>query len=189
VIPGNAVYYTLSFTIEFHNAKDTVLLAYSYPYTVSDYKSHIAEILDKPHASDIIRLSRLCQTLGGEDCDLVVITNFKDKHDRERIGPTTVAAMDAEASSGFPNYIGAMAGAGGGKKGANSSSKNSTTGAAGGTNSGGGGSKLKPALFISGRVHPGETPASWMMKGMLDFLTSHTPQAQLLRQVCTYIHV
>ena len=25
--------------------------------------------------------------------------------------------------------------------------------------------KLKPALFFSGRVHPGETPASWMMKG------------------------
>ena len=44
-------------------------------------------------------------------------------------------------------------------------------------------SKLKPALFFSGRVHPGETPASWMMKGMLEFLTGDSPQAQLLRQI------
>ena len=43
--------------------------------------------------------------------------------------------------------------------------------------------KLKPSLFFSGRVHPGETPASWMMKGMLEFLTGESPQAVLLRQI------
>ena len=42
---------------------------------------------------------------------------------------------------------------------------------------------LKPAFFLSCRVHPGETPASWMMKGTLDFLTSDCSQAQMLRQV------
>jgi murein tripeptide amidase MpaA len=31
-------------------------------------------------------------------------------------------------------------------------------------------------------VHPGETPASWMMKGILDFLTSSSPAAMHLRQ-------
>ena len=43
--------------------------------------------------------------------------------------------------------------------------------------------RLKPAIVFSGRVHPGETPASWMMKGMIEFLTGESPQAQLLRQV------
>jgi hypothetical protein len=38
---GFACYFTLSFTIEFHHAKDTMLIAYSYPYTVSDYKAHL----------------------------------------------------------------------------------------------------------------------------------------------------
>lgn len=31
------------------------------------------------------------------------------------------------------------------------------------------------------RVHPGETNASWMMKGVLDFLTSDRPKAIALR--------
>ena len=30
----------------------------------------------------------------------------------------------------------------------------------------------KLGVVISARVHPGETNASWIMKGMLDFLTS-----------------
>ena len=41
---------------------------------------------------------------GGESCDLLVITNFKDK-EKERIGPITVTAMDAaaDATPGGPN--------------------------------------------------------------------------------------
>ena len=74
---GNSQYYTLSFTVEFQHAKDTVLIAYSYPYSVADYKGHIRDILQRPNASDIIRSSRLCVTLGGENCDLLVISNFK----------------------------------------------------------------------------------------------------------------
>ena len=74
---GNTQYYTLSFTVEFQHVKDTVLIAYSYPYSVSDYKAHMKEILNRPSACDIIRSSRLCTSLGGENCDLLVITNFK----------------------------------------------------------------------------------------------------------------
>ena len=68
---GVNCYYTLSFTMEFHNPRDTYLIAYSYPYTLSDYRSHMLEIISKPGASDVIRCSQLCTTLGGQDCDLV----------------------------------------------------------------------------------------------------------------------
>lgn len=37
----------------------------------------------------------------------------------------------------------------------------------------------KPAVVISARVHPGETQSSFMMKGIIDFLTSDCPQAKV----------
>ncbi|XP_023013150.2 nna1 carboxypeptidase isoform X2 [Leptinotarsa decemlineata] len=41
--------------------------------------------------------------------------------------------------------------------------------------------KKKRAIVISARVHPGETPSSWTMKGILDFLTSDCGPAKELR--------
>ena len=38
-------------------------------------------------------------------------------------------------------------------------------------------SKSKKGVFISSRVHPGESNASWMMKGVIDFLVSNTAEA------------
>ena len=37
-------------------------------------------------------------------------------------------------------------------------------------------------MVISARVHPGETNASWMMKGLIDFLVSSAPEARALRE-------
>ncbi|XP_077296694.1 cytosolic carboxypeptidase 2-like [Arctopsyche grandis] len=43
-------------------------------------------------------------------------------------------------------------------------------------------SKKKKAIVITARVHPGETPSSWMMKGFMDFLTGDSSQARELRE-------
>lgn len=40
----------------------------------------------------------------------------------------------------------------------------------------------KKAIVITARVHPGETPASWMMKGVLDFITGDSGAAKELRE-------
>ncbi|XP_070534073.1 uncharacterized protein [Ptychodera flava] len=40
----------------------------------------------------------------------------------------------------------------------------------------------KKGVVVSARVHPGETNSSWMMKGLLDFLTSNDLQAKDLRK-------
>ena len=36
-------------------------------------------------------------------------------------------------------------------------------------------------VFLTARVHPGETNASWMMEGLLDYLTADTFEAKELR--------
>nr|XP_044987008.1 cytosolic carboxypeptidase 1 isoform X3 [Jaculus jaculus] len=40
----------------------------------------------------------------------------------------------------------------------------------------------RPYIFLSARVHPGETNASWVMKGTLEYLMSNNPAAQCLRE-------
>ncbi|XP_024940729.1 cytosolic carboxypeptidase 2 [Cephus cinctus] len=42
--------------------------------------------------------------------------------------------------------------------------------------------RKKKGVVITARVHPGETPSSWMMKGIIDFLTGESNQARELRE-------
>ncbi|XP_055844593.1 cytosolic carboxypeptidase Nna1 isoform X3 [Episyrphus balteatus] len=41
--------------------------------------------------------------------------------------------------------------------------------------------KKKKAIVVSARVHPSETPSSWMMKGLMDFITGDSSVAKRLR--------
>ncbi|XP_037918827.1 uncharacterized protein LOC119656542 isoform X4 [Hermetia illucens] len=41
--------------------------------------------------------------------------------------------------------------------------------------------KKKRAVVVTARVHPGETPSSWMMKGLMDFITGDSNVAKRLR--------
>lgn len=40
----------------------------------------------------------------------------------------------------------------------------------------------RPLIFLSARVHPGETNASWVMKGTLEFLMGTSTLAASLRE-------
>jgi murein tripeptide amidase MpaA len=41
----------------------------------------------------------------------------------------------------------------------------------------------KPTIFLSSRVHPGETPASYVLNGILNFLTNQkNEQAKIILQ-------
>ena len=39
--------------------------------------------------------------------------------------------------------------------------------------------QVKKAVVVTARVHPGETNSSWMMKGLIDLLTSQSPDAEV----------
>lgn len=44
----------------------------------------------------------------------------------------------------------------------------------------------KKVVFVSARVHPGETPASFVFNGFLDFIVSNNPRAVLLRDMFVF---
>ncbi|XP_044047852.1 cytosolic carboxypeptidase 2 isoform X2 [Siniperca chuatsi] len=46
--------------------------------------------------------------------------------------------------------------------------------------------RTKKAVVVMARVHPGETNASWMMEGFLDFLLGDSEDAQLLRDTFVF---
>ena len=47
--------------------------------------------------------------------------------------------------------------------------------------------KRKPVIVITSRVHSGETPASLVFKGILEFLLSDKKEAKLLRLFYTFV--
>ena len=49
--------------------------------------------------------------------------------------------------------------------------------------------RLGRYVVLSSRVHPGETNASWMMRGIVDFLTSSHPSAAALRGAFVFLLV
>ena len=45
---------------------------------------------------------------------------------------------------------------------------------------------VRKSIILTSRVHPGETNASWIMKGVIDFLVSEDPQAHFLRNTFVF---
>lgn len=136
---SGAYYYTLTFTLDFHNPQDTYLVAHSYPYTYSDYKNHLSGLLSSPRTSRHMRRKLLCKTLGGHDCDLLTIADFASTENKET---GTFGVEEPQLISQATNK--------------------------------------RKCIVLSARVHPGEVGASWMMKGVLEFLTSESEQVSVL---------
>ena len=47
--------------------------------------------------------------------------------------------------------------------------------------------QLRKGVVITARVHPGETNASWMMKGIIDYLVGPSLDAKILRCVAAFV--
>ena len=116
--------YTLTFTYTF-NQPDSVYFAHTFPYTYTDLQLSLCRMEQKYHHSGFFHQRTLCETLAGNSCDIISIS---------------------ERSEGLVE------------------------------------SKNKPAIVITGRVHPGESNSSFMVQGFLDFITSERAEAVKLRK-------
>lgn len=116
-------YYTLTFTIVTKHDNDTVYIAHCYPYTYTDLCKYLNRLMSDSKKRNKIRRKTLCQSIAGNSCDILTITNFTcDENCKNRKG-----------------------------------------------------------VVVFARVHPGESNSSWMMKGLIDFLTGPTLDAKIIR--------
>jgi murein tripeptide amidase MpaA len=81
------------------------------------------------HNKNKVRKTVLCKSLGGNEVDMLIVTNFLSD-------PVDIA--------------------------------------------------VRKSVILTSRVHPGETGASFMMNGVIDFLVSDDPSAELLRNTFVF---
>jgi len=154
---GSRSYYTLSFRYDFKFAGDTVYFAYSVPYTYSHLKSFLEEV--RNNHSKIARVNPLCESLGGNVCDLVTITS--NIH--------TYTTFEEEAHEWNISANGRKLLRMRKKRSQDRKKKDSEH-------------TSKKGIVISARVHSGETVSSHMMQGVMDFLLGDSREAKLLRK-------
>jgi cytosolic carboxypeptidase protein 2/3 len=68
-------YYALTFEIKFRHEKDTCYFAHCYPFTYTNLTELVKRVSSFSN-KDKIRKTVLCKSLGGNDVDMLIITNF-----------------------------------------------------------------------------------------------------------------
>eukprot|EP01135_Chromosphaera_perkinsii_P001578 Nk52_evm48s207 gene=Nk52_evmTU48s207 len=152
----HASFFTATFTITCSYENDKCFLAYHYPYTYTNLMDHLRALEASPMGQSRMQRQSLCTTLGGNDCPVLTISNF-----------SSINSVKSRNTSSNNNL----------KDG--SSSSNTTTGSNNPTYDSVPLVERK-YIFISARVHPGESNSSWIMKGFLDFLLGPSEHAKRL---------
>ena len=66
-------YYTLSFTISTPNDKDVLLLAHSYPYTLTDLNLYLDSLIKIKYKKELIERETLATTVGKNKVEVITI--------------------------------------------------------------------------------------------------------------------
>jgi len=189
-------YMTLSFSCEFPHDRDNCYLAQVYPYTYMDHQKYIDSIMADEGRAQWVRVEReWCKTLAGNKCACLTITEHFDENDEPLDNTEDVIAAD-ETLSRLTVRSAAHASVHTSKYATKtwpgsslvsdrlkpSSINDSSNEKDAGEDSEEKAMAKKPYIVISARVHPGESPASFMVEGFLDFLTGDSDEAVELRK-------
>lgn len=72
------IYYALEWQMEFPSANDTCYLAHCYPYTFTDLRRDLSDLICDPERSKFMKLDVLCQTKAGNSCFLVTVAENRE---------------------------------------------------------------------------------------------------------------
>jgi len=151
---------TLTFTLKFPLDDDTCYIAMSYPYTLTDVQQHLESIVANPISRENLHRFNLAVTLAGNECEGLVIP----ARDHEPI----MALLEGVSNTSARERA---------KKRAEATELLKASDVF-----------HKRIIVLTGRVHPGETGASYVMEGILDLLTSRNdPVAIELRRRYTFV--
>jgi len=162
--PNKKQYYSLSFDYEFEYPDDIVYFAYSVPYTYTDLTNLLTQIKEQHSkllpAQQFLNEEILCKSLSGLDIPLLTITNSTTTSQNTKLDEmvNNFNINMAEEDSETEAYVAEL-------KRLIENTKN----------------ERKPVVFITARIHPGETCGSFMMQGFLKFITSNICDAVELR--------
>ncbi|XP_052132932.1 cytosolic carboxypeptidase Nna1-like, partial [Frankliniella occidentalis] len=173
--------YTLSFNVDFPHDNDTCYLAHCYPYTYSDLQDYLLKLQNHPVKSTFSKLRLLCRSLAGNNVYYLTITTPP---------PPPATTAPSSPNGGTCNNNNCTSNANNVNNNVNNNNANIPQGSP--TRCAACAActpappppeepKKKKAVVLTARVHPGETPSSWMMKGFMDFLTGNSNQAKELR--------
>ena len=144
--------YTLTFTYSFIHENDSVYFAYSYPYTYEDLNSDLESF--SKH-TDICRVDKICESLCGNNCYMLTITENIQNYTQFYEESYYIRISAAHRKLLAQRKL---------RKGVFNRQND------------------KKGVFLTSRVHPGETVGSFMMQGAIDFLLSPCKEAVLLRK-------
>ena len=83
-------YYSLAFSMKFPFKHDTVYITHSYPYTYSQMLNYLNELEVDPLRKHKLKRKSLCQTIAGNNCDYLVITDYKDGKNEDKKDKRTI---------------------------------------------------------------------------------------------------
>eukprot|EP00941_MAST-03F_sp_MAST-3F-sp1_P000147 g147.t1 len=171
--------YVLCFTVEFEFEGDDeyCFFAFCPPYTYTDLRACLGDIMSDPRRAQFVKQRKLCTTLAGNSVDVLTITrpskSYKQKKNdvKEKMKDKNENGNEEDETKDNKKKT---------KKNENVSEK---------ANNASNCSpwpilprSQRPVAVLTARVHPGEANASWIMEGLLHFLTDpDDPDARKLR--------
>lgn len=93
---------TLTFSYTFQQENDTVFFSYFQPYTYSDLQDLLFVLNSRypeEHLNNILKVQKLCESVGGNSCHILTITNDVRKNDINLNGTASAPATNANGNS------------------------------------------------------------------------------------------
>ncbi|KAA0187412.1 Cytosolic carboxypeptidase 4 [Fasciolopsis buskii] len=155
-----STYHTATFHIRFPHTGDVCYLAYHYPYTYTRLLSDIARWKKEAERTDsnpvYFRVQSLTSTLLENPVPVLTITAKSlltdDKSTPDQLARLSVSASEVDGCKPMPDRSFYTR------------------------------SSIRPYIFLTARVHSGETNSSWVMQGLVNHLVSDHPVAVQARQ-------